>query len=370
MSHFLVSSCVDFINNLTWQDVCREDTILTPKTETSKPISLLYADGLSEAMSDKQQLFTFLKSHVATGKEEFEAAQRNEALRLSDESVQDSNSSSQQEYETNDWTVIHHATMLLSAVNDIRDELGILKFLVAQQQHVWNDLLGQNLDDHDTGVASKIVGELDDMIQTADTILQSVKEIISLDQNSININDSLMSRALVKLTEKSAEQSETLVTLGKSAQEQTKQLVDLGKRADQQSAENYRQGKMLMLFTIVTVVFTPLSFLSSFYALNTTTSRHNDGGDLEYELEWMNERILGISAGIIGPLLIYAFFGEMLQNRVMWSIQCLQVVWGLMKLTGSIGTYKAAMIAMKERLGFKSTRSDDVETGVRHTGNG
>lgn len=80
-----------------------------------------------------------------------------------------------------------------------------------------------------------------------------------MDQNSININDSLMSRALVKLTEKSAEQSETLVTLGKSAQEQTKQLVDLGKRADQQSAENYRQGKMLMLFTIVTVVFASIA---------------------------------------------------------------------------------------------------------------
>lgn len=137
-------------------------------------------------MSDKQQLFTFLKSHVATGKEEFEAAQRNEALRLSDESVQDSNSSSQQEYETNDWTVIHHATMLLSAVNDIRDELGILNLLVAQQQHVWNDLLGQNLDDHDTGVASKIVGELDDMIQTADTILQSVRSSCCLLLGQLN----------------------------------------------------------------------------------------------------------------------------------------------------------------------------------------
>lgn len=93
------------------------------------------------------------------------------------------------------------------------------------------------------------------------------------------------------------------------SRKQSATLVDLGNKADQQSEENSRQEKILMLFTVVTVVFvsiartittssaakgnseTPLSFLASFYALNTSTSRHNDDGELEYEPEWMNERI-------------------------------------------------------------------------------
>ncbi|KAK6209293.1 hypothetical protein LQW54_006397 [Pestalotiopsis sp. IQ-011] len=232
MSHFLLGSCVDFINSLTWKDVSQrvDDQIEIEKDASSKPVLLFYADSLNKAMATEKDLFQDFKTRI---KGEKEMARARAQGRLEHALQQASDASKALHQDTKDWTAINTAATLLDEVKDIRDELVIL----------------------------------------------------SLEENSIDIKESMMYR------------------------KQSATLVDLGTKADRQSDENARQEKILMLFTVVTVVFvsiahtitissaakddsqTPLSFLASFYALNTSTSRHNDDGELEYEPDWMNKRI-------------------------------------------------------------------------------
>lgn len=55
MSHFLLGSCVDFINSLTWKDVCRGADDQIQKDASSKPVLLFYADSLNKAVSERDQ---------------------------------------------------------------------------------------------------------------------------------------------------------------------------------------------------------------------------------------------------------------------------------------------------------------------------
>lgn len=58
MSHFLFGSCVDFVNNLTWNDVCQEVDNRTKAGEIHKPILLFYADSLNKAVSERHRQVT------------------------------------------------------------------------------------------------------------------------------------------------------------------------------------------------------------------------------------------------------------------------------------------------------------------------
>ncbi|KAI1776263.1 hypothetical protein F4818DRAFT_440629 [Hypoxylon cercidicola] len=70
-----------------------------------------------------------------------------------------------------------------------------------------------------------------------------------------------------------------------------------------EAEESRRQSQTLMVFTIVTVIFLPLSFLSSFFALNVTTFPHS-GDNLSYELGWILGVILGTTVLFLLMLVI------------------------------------------------------------------
>jgi hypothetical protein len=63
------------------------------------------------------------------------------------------------------------------------------------------------------------------------------------------------SEALVELAQNAHEQSQQLLNLATNADKQSHQLVTLATKADQQSKENARQERILMLFTLFTIVF-------------------------------------------------------------------------------------------------------------------
>ncbi|KAI0171111.1 hypothetical protein BJ166DRAFT_212861 [Pestalotiopsis sp. NC0098] len=374
MSHFLVSTCFGFIDNLTWKDVCQEYNRKLRDDSISKPVLLLYQENLSEAMAEEKELFQEFRNRTTAEKNASVAEMKKKKAELAkkqilqqygikgsedDDHATDPNSLQNLKQDAKDWNAINRAATLLEDVKDIRDELVILRFLVARQESVWNGLMGSTLDNHDARSPTFTANELDEMIKTTDTIQKSVNDLLTLEEDSIKIKESILSRDLVG---KSAKQSFELVKLGKRTEEQTEKLVFLGDKADQQSEDNAKQEKILTLFTVVTVVFTPLSFLASFYALNTSTSRHNDDGELEYEPEWMNERIYGISAAIVVPLLIYAFLGKMQKifARVKRSIQFLQLVWDLVKWAGPVATHKTASTAEGVYHRSDSRRGPDI----------
>jgi hypothetical protein len=129
--------------------------------------------------------------------------------------------------DTNNWAAISGAADLLDEVKDIMDELTILRKLVTQQLDVWQELVGNEPGTKSSSGPANTLRGVEEMIEMTDRVQQSVTagsplycmtmtkffqvhDILGLEQNGINID---------------------------------------------QAQESFRQGTILMAFTIVTVVF-------------------------------------------------------------------------------------------------------------------
>ncbi|RSL47701.1 hypothetical protein CEP53_009834 [Fusarium sp. AF-6] len=133
---------------------------------------------------------------------------------------------------------IKKAEEMYCEIKDIRDELNILKSAAQHQRTVEEGLTGGSLDVD--LAAAYIVKDLREMDNSAERIQSAINTTLSLLQSeSANLQATL-----------SLEQSEL-----------SNRLADLARR----------QGKTLMVFTIVTILFLPLSFLSSLFALDVAS---------------------------------------------------------------------------------------------------
>jgi hypothetical protein len=75
--------------------------------------------------------------------------------------------------------------------------------------------------------------------------------------------------------------------------------------ARDQAAGTTRQGKTIMMFTIVTIIFLPLSFIASFFAINIEEFPH-DNGSTNLPLSYVLKYIFGIGFSISIPLILLA----------------------------------------------------------------
>ncbi|KAI0024073.1 hypothetical protein F4780DRAFT_769011 [Xylariomycetidae sp. FL0641] len=73
-------------------------------------------------------------------------------------------------------------------------------------------------------------------------------------------------------------------------------------QAVRQSEESIRQGRSIMMFTLVTIVFLPLSFLSSVFGMNNMEFTGNG-----WEISAQFRLMFSISAGVIVASLLFAF---------------------------------------------------------------
>ncbi|KAI6383082.1 hypothetical protein MCOR25_000270 [Pyricularia grisea] len=74
-----------------------------------------------------------------------------------------------------------------------------------------------------------------------------------------------------------------------------------------QAEETARQGNIIMVFTIVTIIFLPMSFLSSFFALEIIEFPRDDENELRLGLSWTLMYIIAVTAAIAVPLVLIAF---------------------------------------------------------------
>lgn len=61
-----------------------------------------------------------------------------------------------------------------------------------------------------------------------------------------------------------------------------------------------------MMFTIVTIVFLPLSFIASFFAINVAEFPHEQSGNTNLPLSYVSKYIFGIGFAISIPLVLLA----------------------------------------------------------------
>ncbi|KAH7153350.1 hypothetical protein EDB81DRAFT_946222 [Dactylonectria macrodidyma] len=127
------------------------------------------------------------------------------------------------------------ASQLLSDIKDVRDELNILKTIAASQRKVQSSMAGKGVNATSDNL---------DENSTAKYVLDDIQE---LEKAAGRIQDAL----------------HTTITIHES------QIANLqAKESVKQGGETADQGRTIMLFTLVTVYFLPLSFLTSLFALD------------------------------------------------------------------------------------------------------
>ena len=79
--------------------------------------------------------------------------------------------------------------------------------------------------------------------------------------------------------------------------------------AREQSTLARHQNQTLMVFTVVTVVFLPLSFIAAFLAIKITELPHNSSGDQQLSLAFILQNVLGPGLGCAALCVLIAFSG-------------------------------------------------------------
>ncbi|THV52907.1 hypothetical protein BGAL_0065g00360 [Botrytis galanthina] len=171
---------------------------------------------------------------------------------------------------------------LLKEVKDIQDELNIIKRVLTHQDQVLNDtfhFLYRRRPNRRSEYAisnhlSDVVNYYRDLCRI-ELVLAEVEKLI-YDSNEVHKN-------------KDANISEA-------------------KWARKESEDTAKQGKTILVFTIVTIVFLPITFLTSLFALDISSFPHDESGNLSYGPGWAFSRLLGITVAVSLPLIGLALF--------------------------------------------------------------
>lgn len=175
-------------------------------------------------------------------------------------------------------------TKLTKEIKDIQDELQMLHVVISQQELVCNEAYDK------ISEAMKAAPHMD-------------KQQRTLRQDRLRkINDELTRRIQNPL--KDIERMQQQAGLIYDA---IKDLLDLKQKYANamQAADVARQSQIILVFTIVTVVFLPLSFLSSFFALQVDVFPRTKG-QLDMSLGFVLKYVVGVGLGVALPCVVIA----------------------------------------------------------------
>ncbi|KAF2186042.1 hypothetical protein K469DRAFT_687459 [Zopfia rhizophila CBS 207.26] len=245
MSRFIIRVCVGFIDH----SVVKIPNAGESETRDSISTRQIFANTINSKAAFEADLFTHFNQKldekllklVERGLQKANDGQmrhldelKNECEGRIDKRKDNPNGSEggtdgQDDGRLNDYNSISKATRLLEEVKDIRDELNILRFLLEQQNDVWEKLVDgaykEPMSKASTYTIKKnkvmdrwrgrayVVDEIDEMDKMVEGIQASVNSLLSLEQNEASI---------------------------------------------EQAQVTIRQGKILMAFTIVTILFLEL----------------------------------------------------------------------------------------------------------------
>ena len=194
---------------------------------------------------------------------------------------------------------IEEETILLREIKDIRDELDMLKTIFMQQETVLKEM------------RKNIMNKLE---QDDEPFMQQLKTDKAFDELRRRIENP--KRDIDRMDEQA-----------KRIYNSIRDLLDLKQKHANamQAADTARQGQTLMVFTVVTVIFLPLSFLAAFFAINIKVFPRGSDGHPEMSLGYVSKYVFGVGFAIALPCVVIALTVKKLVffakewNRNVWS---------------------------------------------------
>jgi hypothetical protein len=173
---------------------------------------------------------------------------------------------------------------MLREVKDIHDELEMLRHLFDTQVKVLNDM-SDLLEYPGTKIAPHVEK------RWRKTILAVEQRRDKVEIMDINANRTF--KAINNLFEMKSRQADVLE-------------VHMTRKLAQDSS---RQSTTIMVFTVVTIVFLPLSFMSSFFALSVQEFPRDPSNQnqLFMSLSWVSKRVFGIGIGLAALIVVLGF---------------------------------------------------------------
>ncbi|OJD27330.1 hypothetical protein ACJ73_01282 [Blastomyces percursus] len=200
-------------------------------------------------------------------------------------------------------------TQLLVEIKDIIDELGILhmilsdqtmpldefsKFLVEHKKIKNGSVNDENSSPVRFPVLENHIYRVEKMQRLANQTYKALYNLLDLKQKQNNVSEALSAR-------KQAENASMQAEATKELTERGLENADLSRK---QADESIRQGRTVLVFTVVTIIFLPLSFMAAFFAINIDAFPWNNGDKLpmDYVLRYM----FSISGAISIPFILIA----------------------------------------------------------------
>ncbi|KAI0878003.1 hypothetical protein GGS24DRAFT_48617 [Hypoxylon argillaceum] len=188
-------------------------------------------------------------------------------------------------------------TSLLAEIKDIRDELNIIMgILDAQLQtvaylegFVTEEVRGGGSRRTTDAVVSEIKRRAGEQKRGIDA---KQKDVSRMDRQALSLYDSLTD--LLDLKQKHSNALEA-------------------RFAGDQAVIAAKQGQTIMVFTIVTIIFLPLSFIASFFAINFIEWQEK----MELTIPYVSQYLFGIGLAISVPLVALAFTVQDISNGAM-----------------------------------------------------
>ncbi|KAL2838029.1 hypothetical protein BJY01DRAFT_220329 [Aspergillus pseudoustus] len=256
--------------------------------------------------NSSRQASDWLKNHRKLNRFARQKDEQNTAKQLNKEEKKKQNSDVHDDDEplfVDNLLDIGQETDLLSEAKDIRDELNMIRTVLQHQQHVLDDFQEVMFDiwKKEQWSQLEVKKRFKDQQRTIDMHL---KDIDRMDKQAERIYSSITD--LLDLKQKHANAFEA-------------------RFARDQAAGTARQGKILMVFTIVTIVFLPLSFITSIFTIQLPEF------DNRLDLAYVAKYTFGIGFGISIPLILLALvlddIGDGFQE-------------GIRRLRGLVGNYR------------------------------
>ncbi|CAI6054529.1 unnamed protein product [Clonostachys chloroleuca] len=220
-----------------------------------------------------------------------------------------------------EWSILEEAQQVI-------DELQIMQEIYSQQISVMKDLI-KVLNSLSTRAFDAIPGQdTDGRKQAMDRVKSTVADITQR-------RDELIS--MERLQTKTRSQLRELLDM----KQQQANIIE-AKAAIRRADESVLQGRSIVVFTVVTIFFLPLSFVTSVFGMNAREFSEDGAMDLSTQLKYM----VGVSAAVIVISLSLAFSN--------WIRTVLHVGLSLV------------YVAVEDWLGWRNKKSNYNSTAIRN----